>query len=64
MKILIEFSDNDINDYNLFNKRKEMYFCIESIREYIRSKIKYSEISEETETILEEIRELLTSSLD
>lgn len=68
MKVTIEFNlPEDEDDYELMIKCKEKYLeyekCLEDIRSYIRSTIKYSSepISDQSMAYLEQIRYFLPS---
>lgn len=65
MKAILEFNlPEDSNEFKLSQKGSEYYCALWDIAGYIRSKTKYSELTENEERMLEEIRDLIPSLED
>ena len=45
--------------YNIHNEAEDIYSALEDIRIYIRNRLKYSEISEDTDSELRAVYDLL-----
>lgn len=56
--------DSDKYKYKNFLMADEMASALDELRDFIRGKLKYTELNDETEKVLEEIRELIPPSGD
>lgn len=64
MKAILEFNlPEDTSDHTLAVSAGEMFSTLCDIREYIRSRIKYGEVSIEVRTELESVRDMLPHDL-
>lgn len=60
MKAILEFNlPEDKEEFKLANQATSYYLVIEDIDNYLRSRIKYEQNSEEVEKVLQEVREKL-----
>lgn len=62
MKMILEFSNDEIYDAKAAIRGVEFAGAIDDVYEYIRGILKHTDVSEETSAHLEKIRDMLPST--
>lgn len=60
MKKILIFNEDEDDDFNITLSASKFACCIDDIKQYIRNRLKYEEISNEAEKDLEYIRQIIS----